>query len=225
VFMDCQMPELDGYEATRQLRGLERAGAWGAHRQPCYVIALTAHALQGDREKCLAAGMDDYISKPVQMADLQAVLDRAQDRFGRSSSGPVAAEEPTPAGPPPPAPERPPPIDVSALQSLRELQIPGEPDPVRELVDLFLEDAAPRLERLQNALDAMDRPTLTANAHSLKGSASNLGARILAGYCAEVERQSRAAQDADLAGLMARIKEEFARVKEVLVEERGKGGA
>ena len=225
VFMDCQMPELDGYEATRRLRDQERASAWGAHRQPCYVIALTAHALQGDREKCLAAGMDDYISKPVQMADLQAVLDRAQERFSRSAGGAIAVAEAAPAGPPPPVPELPPAIDVSALQSLRELQIPGEPDPVSELVDLFLEDAAPRLERLQSAFEAMDRPTLTANAHSLKGSASNLGARVLAGYCAEVERQSRAAQDTDLAGLLARIREEFARVQKALAEERRKGAA
>jgi len=77
IFMDCQMPEMDGFEATRLIRKREhdtgQACPWGA---PVHIIALTASAMQGDREKCLAAGMDDYVSKPVRLGELQAALER-----------------------------------------------------------------------------------------------------------------------------------------------------
>ena len=79
IFMDCQMPEMDGFEATRLIREREREGGpactW---RAPVRIVALTANAMQGDREKCLAAGMDDYVSKPVRLRELQAALERWQ---------------------------------------------------------------------------------------------------------------------------------------------------
>jgi two-component system sensor histidine kinase/response regulator len=77
ILMDCQMPELDGYEATQTIRNREQAlDGYCPWKVPVHIIALTAHAMQGEREKCLATGMDDYISKPVQRADLKAALDR-----------------------------------------------------------------------------------------------------------------------------------------------------
>jgi two-component system sensor histidine kinase/response regulator len=77
--MDCQMPEMDGFEATRQIRAreqsLEHPSPW---KEPVYIVALTANAMQGDSEKCLAMGMDDYLSKPVRLSELQAVLGRSK---------------------------------------------------------------------------------------------------------------------------------------------------
>ena len=95
ILMDCQMPEMDGYEATRAIRereqGLEQPCPW---KSPVYIIAMTANAMQDDREKCLAAGMDDYLSKPVRIPDLQAALERGKlavqnqiDRRCKSANG------------------------------------------------------------------------------------------------------------------------------------------
>ena len=79
--MDCQMPEMDGYDATRAIRKREQSAGQDANwKSPVYIIAITAHAMEGDREKCLAAGMNDYLSKPIRLPELQAVLERWKAR-------------------------------------------------------------------------------------------------------------------------------------------------
>ena len=122
VLMDCHMPELDGYEATRMIRQWELETN-DTQRPPVYVIALTANALESDREKCLAAGMNDYLSKPVKLPELQAVLQEAA-RFVR----PVATRKPAEIGSADPRSA----IDPAAIANLRKLAEPGEPDAVVE---------------------------------------------------------------------------------------------
>ncbi len=212
VLMDCHMPELDGFEATRLIRQLESAGEMVRGRPAC-IIAMTANALEGDRERCLAVGMNDYVSKPVKLAELQAVLQHAA-----GNSRPAAAACPPAAEEPPDGKT----IDLTILSGLRELREPGEPDPVSELIDLFLDDAPARLRTIKTALVKPDKRTLKDAAHSLKGSANNLGARPLARFCADLERLASEEDVAGARNLLPHVTDEFERVRFVLERERKK---
>jgi len=212
VLMDCHMPELDGYEATRMIRQWELETN-DTQRPPVYVIALTANALESDREKCLAAGMNDYLSKPVKLPELQAVLQEAA-RFVR----PVATRKPAEIGSADPRSA----IDPAAIANLRKLAEPGEPDAVVELIDLFLRDTPVKIQDLQSAIARSDAPALKESAHGLKGSASNLGARRLARLCADLEKRSEAGALAEAAELFAQVTEEYARVCFILEQEKRK---
>jgi two-component system sensor histidine kinase/response regulator len=209
ILMDCQMPDMDGYEATRRIRDREKSLPHSPDFLPRYVIALTANALQGDREKCLKSGMNDYISKPVQLNDIQSALARAIEvirpgkRAGAAAPLPVAAV-----------------LDPAALAGLRELQMPGEPDPVVELIDLFLQDAPPRWQVLEEALAQRNLQALEATSHSLKGSAGNLGARKLSSLFAEIEKLSRSGTTVESAYPLAQAKEEFQKVIQALETEK-----
>ncbi len=210
VFMDCQMPEMDGYEASRVFRQREQALAVDSPaKPPVYIIAMTANALESDRADCLAAGMDDYVAKPVQLAELSAALQRALARL----PAPPSASPPATVGGT---------LDLKVLNSLRELREPGQPDPMAELIDLFLEDTPQRLGKMKTAFEQGDDATLKAVAHTLKGSASNLGAPTLASLCANVERQGGTGNRNELAGMLEKIALEFKRVQAALEAEKQK---
>ena len=212
VLMDCHMPELDGYEATRLIRQMEM-GKNDPQRPPAYIIALTANALESDREKCLAAGMNDYISKPVKLPELQAVLQEAAS-FVR----PVAARKRTENS----GGNNEAVIDGSVLAGLRELQEPGGPDAAVELIELFLRDTPVKIQSMQSAIARSDGLALQESAHSLKGSASNLGARRLARLCAELERLPKEGKLAEASDLFGRLNEEYGRVCFILEQEKEK---
>jgi two-component system, sensor histidine kinase and response regulator len=198
VLMDCQMPELDGYEATRLIRSEEHKQGKGI---PLYIVAMTANALAGDREECLRAGMDDYISKPVRMEELDGAIERGLNAL-KSACHPDAEI-----------------LDRTLLDGVRELRAPGEPDPLAELIDLFLSDTPPRIAKILDAFKAGDAAELERAAHSLKGSSSNLGAKCLAAACTEVVHFTREGKLPD-APLIARILSEFERLKPVLQEQK-----
>ena len=212
VLMDCHMPELDGYEATRLIRQLEMEKN-DPQRPPLYVIALTANALESDRERCLAAGMNDYLSKPVKLPELQAVLQEAA-----SFIRPVAARNraENKSG------DHQAVIDTSIINGLRELQEPGEPDAAVELIDLFLRDTPVKIQSLQSAIARSDALSLKETAHGLKGSASNLGARRLSRLCADLEKLAAAGKLAEAAELFGQVTDEYSRVCFVLEQEKKK---
>jgi CheY-like chemotaxis protein len=205
ILMDCQMPEMDGYEVTQRIRGSGRDSYIHLKSAP-YIVALTANALPGDRERCLEAGMNDYLTKPLQRADLEVVLRRALLKI-RPSAPPDAGEPASDA------------LDRSVLEGLRELREPGQPDPLAELIDLFLRDARPRLEQMRTAAAAGDWAKVGAGAHTLKGSASNLGARRLSALCAALEKQGKSNDGAQAPASLAEVESEFARVELMLNEE------
>ena len=173
ILMDCHMPDMDGFESSREIRRRE-----GTSRHTP-IIAMTASAMRGERERCLAAGMDDYIAKPVRLQELRARLERW--------SGPRAE------------------VDPHVLLSLRAYRVPGEPDPVTRIIDLFLRDAPARVSRIRTALQENDARALREAAHALKGSAGTLGAQRIEELCAELEDQASSASAENLQGSSARV--------------------
>ena len=215
VLMDVQMPEMDGYEATSELR--RREGS--ARHTP--IIAMTANAMQSDREKALEAGMDDYVSKPVKAEELEAVLKRwvlertkemqeeeAVSVLEETSESSAAQEEDPP--------------DHSVLESLRELQEEGEPNILAKLVELFLSDVPPQLAALREAVEAGDAHSVERIAHTLKGSCGNMGAAPMAALCEELQEVSTSENLARTAGLLGRLEAEFGRVRSALKAEIGR---
>jgi CheY-like chemotaxis protein/HPt (histidine-containing phosphotransfer) domain-containing protein len=190
VLMDCQMPVLDGYSATRRLREIE-AGQ-GKPRTP--VIAMTAHAMSGDRERCLQAGMDDYLSKPLDRQLLEQTLTRwmpkSQDAAPAtadllSTIAPLTHPEATP-----PAMQNPPPPDTLDATTLVDLEdIMG--DELVTLVDAYLRDGETRMRNMREAADRGDGTEVGKLAHSLKSSSANLGAMPLANRARQVEEAAR----------------------------------
>ena len=160
VLMDCQMPVADGFEATAEIRRFQADAA------PTIIIAMTAHALDGEREKCLAAGMDDYISKPVKIETLGRVLKKWLAPPGENGDGAPASENDAQAANRDSAS-----LNPSALAAFGELHEPGETHVVTELIDLFFTDAACRIDALKDAAERGDEAAIKREAHALKAAA------------------------------------------------------
>lgn len=203
VLMDVQMPEMDGLEATRRIKQ-----EWGEERRP-RIIAMTAGAMQGDREKCLEAGMDDYLSKPVHVARLHSVLKQWGAKILQpvpdSTGTPVALlneEQPTQAAG----------IDLTELIELRKMQAVGEADIVSELVGLFLRDTPARISNLRQAFKTRDPQMVKSEAHALNGSCANLGIYQMAAISAELEK----GEISDKHALIKQLEAEYERVRQEL---------
>ena len=193
VFMDCQMPELDGFDTTLQIRSQERETA---HHLP--IVGLTAYATASDRERCLACGMDDFLSKPVTVEDLRMLLQR---RFlvAEDSNGSVDVTPPFESQPPPISvlPELPI-VDPQIFGRLRELSDACGEDVLGKATALFSRDAPRHVKNLRRSFSAGETQKLTVTAHSLKGSSEIIGALRLGSICREVETAGRSG---DISGL------------------------
>jgi CheY-like chemotaxis protein/HPt (histidine-containing phosphotransfer) domain-containing protein len=204
VLMDCQMPEMDGYEATRRIRA-----RMGDFPQP-HIIAMTAHAMQGDREKCLAAGMDDYISKPVQLNALAAALARGLSPDAKMV--PLKKEDDFANDPVESA------LCEETLQSLKELGSTIGDSFFPELIETFERDATCHLGALRSAIASGDTRRLREEAHALKGASCTIGAQVMGGICQQLENLGIAQNAEGAAELIVRLEREFDRVKNQLVE-------
>ncbi|GAB4565762.1 MAG: hypothetical protein Kow0047_16600 [Anaerolineae bacterium] len=187
ILMDVQMPEMDGLEATRQIRqGLP------SHQQP-YIIAMTANAMAEDRDICLEAGMEDYISKPVRIDDLTQAL--------------LAAH---------PLPDQPA-IDPGALQQFREMMGEEAPEVIADLIESYVQDAEGLLAQIDTAWGQGDMALLQRSAHTLKSSSALLGATRLSEIALSIEK---AAREQNLEGVeekIAEAREEFHRARQELL--------
>ena len=201
LFLDVQMPEMDGLEAARQI-----CQRWTADRRPC-IIAMTGNALLGDREKCLAAGMDDYISKPVRVVELQAALERwgpLKTKKGDTSfvTRPKPADSDVL-------------LDPVVIDHLRAMPSNDGPGMLPELVALFLQDAPQHLTQIRESVN--DPPKLTFHAHALKSMSLNLGAKRLIDVCQKLESLGRAGSLAGAPALLQELQTTFNRTRDQLM--------
>ncbi len=192
VLMDIQMPELDGVEAAREI--VRRRGADGLPR----IIAMTANAMPGDRERYIAAGMDGYLPKPIELGDLASVLEQA----GVLARDRLWADDGV--------------LDTERLEHLRTLQDASQPSLVRELIDLFLADSPAHVRRIVQAHEAADAEQLRALAHRFLSATQNIGAQRLSRICADLEGLARGNRLAEAAGPLAELVPERERVQAAL---------
>lgn len=199
VFMDVQMPEMDGLEAARQI-----CLRFSREKRP-RLIAMTAYALEGDRERCLAAGMDDYVSKPIRVNELVKSLERCQqrERAPRAAQSPQSVEGV---------------LDPAVLDSLRLVLR----DELRDVITVYLENGVKLLTELREALAVDDARMLERAAHTFKSSSATFGAMQLAAICLELETQARSNA---LDGALEKVRHaeaEFGRARLALEMEQAK---
>jgi signal transduction histidine kinase/DNA-binding response OmpR family regulator len=198
VLMDCQMPVMDGYQATAAIRAL---GGYGA-RLP--IVALTANAMAGDAQKCIDAGMNEFLAKPFTIAQLQA-------RLARWLPDAAATLAPTPERAPVDEARASQALNAKVLDALRSLAPSGGADLLREALQTFLDTVAPRMEQLDTALAAGNAETVMRTAHFLKSGAANVGAEGLSQLLAQVERLGREQRLDEARALVEPLRAELAR--------------
>lgn len=211
ILMDCQMPEMDGYQATMAIRAMEAKGELRGHIP---IVALTANAVAGDHQHCLATGMDDYLSKPLAEAALRRVLTRWL--------GPPWQQEPVSPVPEAPVPTESalPELDPAALNAIRALSDSRGNSLVGRVVRAFLDDYPLRMRLLKDGLAAQDAESVRKLAHSLKSSCANVGAMQMVAIFKALEAQAKANErmEAPLGELEA-VMERITPVLEQLVQQ------
>ncbi|MCX6925990.1 MAG: response regulator [Verrucomicrobia bacterium] len=218
VFMDVMMPEMDGLEAARLIRERQKqASQYPNYKPPIIIVAMTARAMEGDREKCLVAGMDDYLSKPVRLEDVRAIVERwgtIAAKAGPSTSraadsvAPSLADLPAELSTPTELPGDTP-IDMSRLLNFSDNDLGN----LRELVDLYLSQTAKQLEQLRAAVKDESVQEVRRLAHSCAGSSATCGAQRLMLLLRDIERQGFEEQLTSAKELCCQAGVEFDRIR------------
>ncbi|MBI5515572.1 MAG: response regulator [Deltaproteobacteria bacterium] len=208
VFMDCQMPVLDGFQATEVIR---RAEATRSHRTP--ILAMTANAMQGDREKCLEAGMDDHVSKPLSAHALEEALQKWFRPRPRVLAGGHSREVSATV----------PPVDPSALSELWARQDRALPSVVDDTIGQWLSEGPRHLQQLREAHGQGAREDVLREARALKARSGPVGARRVVEVCADLERRAESLTDLEAETLFGRLAEELTRARLALEGARRRG--
>lgn len=208
VFLDIQMPEMDGYETARQIRA-----CWQEDTRP-RLIAMTANALRGDREKCLEAGMDDFIAKPVEIAEIRRALEtwgkiNPNSNAGTSSLG-ISPKQSIAFNQASTIAVVEGPIDWSRLEQLTG----GNPDLTRELIALYFQKTAEQIEQLEEALKSADPIQVEMLAHKCKGASATCGIEVVTRPMTELEATARSGDLSNAGKHLAEASEAFARLRE-----------
>ena len=201
ILMDCQMPRLDGWETTRRIRQMEKG-----RRGRTWIIAMTAHSLVGDRDRCMETGMDDYLSKPVRFDDLASAL--GQCPASRRSVADAAGHAPDDV------------VCREKISGFRQLEEESGTTMLDSVIDLFIERTPPMFKEVRRAVLSNDVTRIARLAHTIKGSCSNFGARRMKTACERLE--SAAAGDgnrAGMVGILDEIEREFGFVRDALETE------
>ncbi|MGK7924656.1 MAG: response regulator [Spirulina sp.] len=205
VLMDVQMPDMDGFEATQHIREIEKNGEWGTgkgERGTVTIIAMTANAMQGDREACLKAGMNDYISKPIRVKALVEALKKYQsvDKSSMNEENAIA-----PAA-----------IDEKMWQELIEIGGEDADDLIRELIESYCEDSPQLLADIESAIAVGDTQQLYYHAHTLKSSSASLGVTKFSELCAQLEQLGRSGTMVGTDSLLTQVRAEYQLVEMAL---------
>jgi len=203
VLMDVQMPEMDGYEATRLIRDASTPVL--NHGIP--IIAMTAHAMKGDRDKCLAAGMDDYVAKPVDRKELAETIER---QLGGAAANAKDQTRGLPSVPSVPSQQR----IFNAAELLKRVE--GDETVARKILDAFLADAPEQIQGLEEAWKSKDAQTMRRRAHSLKGASATIGAAALSQTALRIEEGAEAGRLDEAASFLPALKGEFETLKPAL---------
>ncbi|MFH0988775.1 MAG: PAS domain S-box protein [bacterium] len=198
IFMDVHMPEMDGLEATRRI-----VQTWKTGQRP-KIVALTADALSGDREKCLEAGMDDYISKPMHVEDIETAIERWVPRMPQPESSLTSPSHGVS------------PIERSLLERFKEMDLENEPHFAAELIGDYMQSAERLIETALRANESQNAHQLHYAAHTLKGSSLNFGLKDFAAQWNNVETQIPMLGSAELQATLLRLKELYVEYSTVL---------
>jgi CheY-like chemotaxis protein/HPt (histidine-containing phosphotransfer) domain-containing protein len=201
ILLDVQMPEMDGLDAARHI-----CQRYPEAERP-RLIAMTGQALVGDREKCLSAGMDDYISKPVRVGELQSALEKWGIKQRPEKGGSLAADEL---------------VDPAAIAELRGMPAAGGVTMLREVIDLFVETAPRSVKQISETIN--DPPKLTFHAHTLKSMSLTLGAKKIVGLCRELEKMGHEGEVEGAERLAGELREVLQQTEAVLLALRDKQG-